>query len=70
MGGGLNSQWNRRTRFKDKRSYCALTSAKPNIGHTLAASGVVSLISLRIDSASHYGSVYWVTIRFRFGRHF
>ncbi|MEC0253276.1 polyketide synthase, partial [Bacillus halotolerans] len=32
--------------YTEERSYCALTSAKPNIGHTLAASGVVSLISL------------------------
>ncbi|AIQ12430.1 SDR family NAD(P)-dependent oxidoreductase [Paenibacillus durus] len=29
-----------------KQGYCALTSAKTNFGHTLAASGVVSLISL------------------------
>nr|WP_330377434.1 SDR family NAD(P)-dependent oxidoreductase [Cellulosilyticum ruminicola] len=29
-----------------KKNYCALTSTKPNIGHALAASGVVSLISL------------------------
>lgn len=33
-------------RFTDKRGYCAITSTKPNIGHTLAASGIVSLISL------------------------
>ncbi|QQF63633.1 hypothetical protein I9X38_04825 [Bacillus mojavensis] len=32
--------------YSEERSYCALTSAKPNNGHTLAASGVVSLISL------------------------
>lgn len=28
------------------KEYCALTSVKPNIGHSLAASGLVSLISL------------------------
>ncbi|WP_232035849.1 SDR family NAD(P)-dependent oxidoreductase [Methylomusa anaerophila] len=35
--------------FKDytrKQSYCALTSTKTNFGHTFAASGLVSLISL------------------------
>ena len=32
--------------FTDKKEFCALTSVKPNIGHTMAASGVVSLISL------------------------
>ncbi|UUI85040.1 phosphopantetheine-binding protein [Bacillus halotolerans] len=32
--------------YTEERSYCALTSTKPNIGHTLAASGIVSLISL------------------------
>ncbi|WP_029191117.1 beta-ketoacyl synthase N-terminal-like domain-containing protein, partial [Ornithinibacillus scapharcae] len=32
--------------FTEKSSYCALSSVKPNIGHTLAASGIVSLISL------------------------
>ncbi|MGJ7907985.1 SDR family NAD(P)-dependent oxidoreductase [Actinopolyspora sp. H202] len=33
-------------RHTDKNQYCALTSVKTNIGHTLAASGVVSLIAL------------------------
>ncbi|WP_157998054.1 type I polyketide synthase [Ornithinibacillus scapharcae] len=32
--------------FTEESRYCALTSVKPNIGHTLAASGIVSLISL------------------------
>ncbi|MFG3393915.1 SDR family NAD(P)-dependent oxidoreductase [Streptomyces parvus] len=32
--------------FTDKRHYCALTSVKPNVGHTLAASGLVSLIGV------------------------
>ncbi|ASB52640.1 MULTISPECIES: non-ribosomal peptide synthetase [Bacillus amyloliquefaciens group] len=31
---------------KDKNEFCALTSTKTNIGHTFAASGLVSLISL------------------------
>lgn len=31
---------------KDEQGYCALTSTKTNIGHTFAASGIVSLISL------------------------
>lgn len=29
-----------------EKGNCALTSIKPNLGHALAASGVVSLISL------------------------
>ncbi|MFC9161974.1 SDR family NAD(P)-dependent oxidoreductase [Streptomyces fungicidicus] len=33
-------------RYTDKTQYCALTSVKPSVGHTLAASGVVSLIAL------------------------
>ncbi|MEC5160168.1 SDR family NAD(P)-dependent oxidoreductase [Janthinobacterium sp. CG_S6] len=32
--------------FTAKTGFCALTSVKPNLGHTLAASGLVSLISL------------------------
>ncbi|MCQ1581991.1 SDR family NAD(P)-dependent oxidoreductase, partial [Streptomyces parvus] len=32
--------------FTGKRGYCALTSVKPNVGHTLAASGLVSLIGV------------------------
>jgi 3-oxoacyl-(acyl-carrier-protein) synthase/acyl carrier protein len=32
--------------YTHKQGYCALTSVKTNFGHTLAASGVVSLISL------------------------
>ena len=30
----------------DKKNYCAVTSIKPNIGHALAASGVINLIAL------------------------
>ncbi|WPQ61780.1 SDR family NAD(P)-dependent oxidoreductase [Chitinophaga sancti] len=33
-------------KYTDKQSYCALTSAKTNFGHTFAASGLVSLINL------------------------
>lgn len=33
-------------KYSDKEQYCALTSAKTNFGHTFAASGLVSLISL------------------------
>jgi 3-oxoacyl-(acyl-carrier-protein) synthase/acyl carrier protein len=33
-------------KYTDQQSYCALTSAKTNFGHTLAASGLVSLVSL------------------------
>jgi acyl transferase domain-containing protein len=32
--------------FTKKQNYCALTSTKTNFGHTMAASGLVSLISL------------------------
>ncbi|WP_306307321.1 SDR family NAD(P)-dependent oxidoreductase [Cellulosilyticum ruminicola] len=34
--------------YTDNRQYCALTSTKPNIGHALAASGIVSFISLML----------------------
>jgi polyketide synthase PksN len=33
-------------KYSDKEQYCALTSAKTNFGHTFAASGLVSLMSL------------------------
>ncbi|WP_217563249.1 polyketide synthase, partial [Paenibacillus sp. GbtcB18] len=39
----LNEAFKGRT---EKQRYCALTSTKTNFGHTLAASGLVSLISL------------------------
>lgn len=32
--------------YTDKRRYCALTSTKTNFGHTLGASGLVSLVGL------------------------
>lgn len=32
--------------YTQKQSYCALTSSKTNFGHTMAASGLVSLINL------------------------
>lgn len=33
-------------KYTSKQSYCALTSSKTNFGHTMAASGLVSLINL------------------------
>lgn len=33
-------------KYTNKKNYCALGSIKPNIGHTLAASGLVNVISL------------------------
>ncbi|MCG7407083.1 SDR family NAD(P)-dependent oxidoreductase [Paenibacillus sp. ACRRX] len=36
----------------NKEGYCALTSSKTNLGHTLAASGIVSLIGL-VQSMRH-----------------
>ena len=39
----LNEAFKRRTA---KTGYCALTSTKANVGHTLAASGIVSLIGV------------------------
>ena len=33
-------------KYTDKKQYCVLGSVKPSIGHTFAASGVVSLISI------------------------
>jgi acyl carrier protein len=33
----------------EQRGFCALTSTKPNIGHTQAASGLVSVISLALS---------------------
>ncbi|CAN7769214.1 SDR family NAD(P)-dependent oxidoreductase [Rhizobium leguminosarum] len=32
--------------YTDRQGFCALTSSKTNLGHTLAASGLVSLVSL------------------------
>lgn len=32
--------------FTDKKRFCAVTSVKPNLGHTFAASGLVSLLCL------------------------
>lgn len=32
--------------FTNKENFCAITSTKPNIGHTFAASGIVSLINM------------------------
>ncbi|MCP5002451.1 MAG: SDR family NAD(P)-dependent oxidoreductase, partial [Planctomycetes bacterium] len=39
--------------FTKKRSYCALTSTKANLGHSFAASGLVSLISL-VQALRHH----------------
>nr|QLG04868.1 PulG [Streptomyces sp.] len=38
--------------YTDRTGFCALTSTKPNVGHTLAASGIVSLIAL-VQSLRH-----------------
>ncbi|WP_315823398.1 beta-ketoacyl synthase N-terminal-like domain-containing protein [Paraflavitalea speifideaquila] len=38
--------------YTNQQSYCALTSSKTNFGHTLAASGMVSLIGL-VQSFQH-----------------
>lgn len=38
--------------YTKKQKYCALTSVKTNLGHTFAASGLVSLISL-VESICH-----------------
>ncbi|WP_115460544.1 SDR family NAD(P)-dependent oxidoreductase, partial [Enterobacillus tribolii] len=32
--------------YNPRKQYCALTSVKPNVGHALAASGLVSLVAL------------------------
>jgi len=42
----INALYDAFTQYTKKQGYCALTSTKPNFGHTLAASGMVSLISL------------------------
>ncbi|MCX8131566.1 MAG: SDR family NAD(P)-dependent oxidoreductase [Clostridia bacterium] len=42
----INALYDAYKSYTDKQGYCALTSTKTNLGHTLAASGVVSLISL------------------------
>lgn len=42
----INALYDAFKRFTNKQSYCALTSSKSNFGHTMAASGLVSLISL------------------------
>ncbi|MFE9722739.1 SDR family NAD(P)-dependent oxidoreductase, partial [Streptomyces sp. NPDC005794] len=45
----LNEAYRERT---DKTRFCALTSTKTNVGHTLAASGLVGLIAL-VQSVRH-----------------
>ncbi|MBT2459199.1 SDR family NAD(P)-dependent oxidoreductase [Streptomyces sp. ISL-86] len=45
----LNEAYRERT---DKTGFCALTSTKTNVGHTLAASGLVGLIAL-VQSVRH-----------------
>ncbi|MEJ2116720.1 MAG: SDR family NAD(P)-dependent oxidoreductase, partial [Alphaproteobacteria bacterium] len=49
--------------FTQRSGYCALTSPKNNLGHTLAASGLVSVISL-IEAMRHEtipASLHWET---------
>ncbi|OEU94845.1 SDR family NAD(P)-dependent oxidoreductase [Streptomyces oceani] len=46
---GLNEVFSEHT---DQTGFCALTSTKPNVGHSLAASGIVSLIAL-VQSLQH-----------------
>ncbi|MCP4401849.1 MAG: SDR family NAD(P)-dependent oxidoreductase, partial [bacterium] len=41
------------TQYTQKKHYCALGSIKPLIGHTFAASGVVSLISMLLAMKHH-----------------
>lgn len=41
-----NALYNAYKKYTDQTNYCALTSNKPNIGHALAASGLVSIINL------------------------
>ncbi|MET8560107.1 SDR family NAD(P)-dependent oxidoreductase [Streptomyces flaveolus] len=45
----LNEAYRERT---DRKNFCALTSTKTGVGHTLAASGLVSLIAL-VQSVRH-----------------
>ncbi|HDR9511781.1 TPA: SDR family NAD(P)-dependent oxidoreductase, partial [Burkholderia cepacia] len=42
-------------RYTQRRKYCALTSTKTNLGHTMAASGLVSLVSL--VQAMHHATI-------------
>lgn len=42
----INSLTEAFRRHTDKTGFCALTSTKPNLGHSLAASGLVSVIAL------------------------
>lgn len=41
-----NALYHAYKKYTDQTNYCALTSNKPNIGHALAASGLVSVINL------------------------
>ncbi|EJQ38403.1 hypothetical protein IEE_05053, partial [Bacillus cereus BAG5X1-1] len=42
----INALYNAFKDYTEKQGYCAITSTKTNFGHTLAASGLVSLVSL------------------------
>ena len=42
----INALYDAFTAYTNEEAFCALTSIKTNIGHTFAASGIVSLISL------------------------
>ncbi|ARE86646.1 SDR family NAD(P)-dependent oxidoreductase [Clostridium formicaceticum] len=42
----INALYDAFKNYTEKENYCAITSTKTNLGHTLAASGLVSLISL------------------------
>lgn len=41
-----NALYHAYKKYTDQTNYCALTSNKPNIGHALAASGLVSIINM------------------------
>ncbi|PEU20472.1 hypothetical protein CN526_28270, partial [Bacillus wiedmannii] len=42
----INALYNAFKGYTEKQGYCAITSTKTNFGHTFAASGLVSLVSL------------------------
>jgi acyl transferase domain-containing protein len=49
----INALYDAFRHYTQKQAYCALTSTKTNLGHTLAASGLVSLISL-VQALRHH----------------
>ena len=51
MGDPIEIEGLRRafSRYTEKKQFCAIGSTKPNIGHTVHASGIISLIKVLLS---------------------